>query len=477
MKRFRPPAFFFIFVLLLSFSSGARALEEKEIALSEIPLSLEESIKIATQNNRDIQTAVHDFKISGKKIAETKAQFGFNVKLDGNWQRVHDSTSFTTLTYDPMDISGMFAPGTLVLPAGTPLYVANPMPTMNSMPLNKKNSRTMDVTLSKPLLTFGKKPNSLAAMRRGMNISELDVERIELDITMNTVESFFNFLLAKQAYQVMKDNLTLMQDHLAAAQLRYEQGTIPFFDVIRSEVDVEDAKEKLTTAETGLTLARMAFNNTIGLPVERKTDVRFTPTDENINLPQVDEFIDRALKTRVEVRQLQLAQEQVEFGAKTNRNTPMVSLAIMRNLLSSGSAFSSSDTWRYVVAYETNIFDDGLARSRMAQADREKEKLVLSEVDLREGIILQTQQAYQNLLETQKRVKTSQAILRQAEKAREMATIGHEQGVTSQIDWKDAMFGYTQAQLNLANALVGLQVAKAKLANAVGLASLDDFIE
>ena len=121
------------------------------------------------------------------------------------------------------------------------------------------------------------------------------------------------------------------------------------------------------------------------------------------------------------------------------------------------------------------LYDSGLARARVRQGKEQVHMLGLKEVDVREGIILQTQQAYLNLEEALKRVETSNAIMRQATRAREMADVGHDQGVTSELDWKDALHGELQAGLNLAKAEFDLQMAKAILANTLGIENLDEF--
>lgn len=476
MRVFHFRAMILLFVIALARPCPAAEFQEIEDSINnETPLvlTLEQAVEIATKNNRDLKSSIHDFRIADRQIAEARSQFGFKLSMDGNWQRTHDSSSFSMLTYDPVDISGYFAPGTLVTPAGTPLYVASPMPTLRSMPLSSKNGETLDLTLSKPILTFGKKPKSILLRGHGRDISELEVTRLENDVALQVRESFFNYLFAQGAYVVMEKNLTVAQDHLRAAKLRFQEGMIPEFDVIRAEVEVEQAREKLASMDTAVTLTRMAFNNVLGLPVERPTNLVYDYSDALLpDLMNVEEYVDFALRNRVEMRQLQLAREQAGLGAELNKNTPMVSFAAMRNVISKGSSFSSSNTWRYVVAYQMDLFDDGLAHSRVTQGLEQVEKLRLQEQNLREGIILQTHQAYQNLLDAQKRLKTGEAIMRQGGKAYEMATIGYEQGVTTEIEWNDAHLGFTQAELNLAKAHIDLEVAMAQLANAVGIRDL-----
>lgn len=480
----------FIFTPLLLLAAlllpcAATAFEEREITLDQAPLSLDQAVNLAKKNNRQIQESVHDFNVTQKKIAETRAQFNPGLLLAGDWQRVHDPSSFTIAAYSPKAF--MFAtdttvlnlsttpPSASVITTGTAVPYAEPTAPI-SAPLSAKNSRTLDLTFSVPLLTFGTRGKSIKAQRLGRDTAELDVDRISLDVSLNTKESFFNYVLALAGLEVMKKNLTLAEEHLAGTNARYEQGTIPYFDVIRAEVSVADSKEQLTTAQTGVNLARMALNNVIGVPVERDTRVRYElGSVETPKLAPVEKYVDFALTNRVELIQLQHATNQARLGAQLSKNRPMVAFAYRRNLLSSGSSFSSENSWRYVVSYQMQMYDSGVARARVRQGVETAQRLELQAVDVREGIILQTQQAYLNLDEAVKRMDTSKAIMRQAARAREMADVGYGQGVVSELDWKDALFGELQAGLNLNKAEFDLQMAKARLARAIGLENLEDF--
>ena len=475
-----------LLLMVTTLPRAAAAFEDMEITLEQAPLTLDQALDLAQNNNRQIQQSIHDFNIAQKQVSETRAQFNPGLKMEGNWQRVHDPSSFPMLAYDTRtfllstnttEITDPYSvpPTMTTLPAGTSVTFASPTAPI-SAPLSAKQGRTLDLTFSMPLLTFGTRNKSIKAQRLGRDSSELDVERVSLDVALDTKEAFFNYMLAQGALEVMQKNLTLAEEHLAGANARYEQGTIPYFDVIRAEVSVSEAREQLTSAQTGVDLARMALNNILGLPVDKDTQVRYEPGIYSVpDLAPADEYVEFALANRVELVQMQLARKRAGLGAQLSKNRPMVSLAYMRNIVSHGSSFSSENSWRYVLAYEMQLYDSGLARARVRQGKETEQRLALQAVDLREGIILQTRQACLNLEESLKRLETSQAIMRQATRAREMAEVGHQQGVTSELDWKDALFGEMQAGLNLVNAEFDLQMAKARLARAIGLEKLEDF--
>jgi len=74
-------------------------------------------------------------------------------------------------------------------------------------------------------------------------------------------------------------------------------------------------------------------------------------------------------------------------------------------------------------------------------------------------------------------VKTSEAILEQANEAVRMAEAGYKEGVTTNIELIDAQQGLDGVRLNHARALFDYQVSLAKLANAVGVLEVKNLFQ
>jgi len=465
------------FVILLLIISPVMSLADTEISLKDVPLSIDKAVQIAFEKSRALKQAMIDYETSDKKLEETKSQFGFDLKLSGNYQRVEDSSSLSmaSILYMPQDISGYFATTSLTMP-GVPIYTAAPTPTiqMNEFKLNKVWQHSADAELTKPLFLFGKKRDAIQASRLQKKSSSLDVEIEKLELTKSVKQGFYNLLLMMEVVKVQEEAVNQADSHLNAAKTRFEVGVSPKFDVIMAEVEVATAREELTTAQKGLELTRMAFNNLIGLPVSMKTRISDKGAYELINLKPIDFYLQIAFENRVEINQIEYAKDMALASSRLSRLRPTIAFSGTYNIEQRGSGFGSENSWRAILAGEIPIFDNGTSKAQIAQARKLHEKLELNMVDLKEGIELQVEQAYLSLLEASQRIDTSAAVLKSAEEAYRMADAGFKEGVTANIDLIDAEHGLTQAKLNRANANFDYEIQKAGLARACGLDSLSN---
>jgi len=135
--------------------------------------------------------------------------------------------------------------------------------------------------------------------------------------------------------------------------------------------------------------------------------------------------------------------------------------------------FLGQDSWRAVVACEMPLYDDKLARSKVAQSKLRERDLELKETDLINGIKIQVQNAYLETTEAEGRLETSESILKAAEEGYRIASLSYKEGLATEIDVLDAAHNLTGAGLNHAKARYDYEIAKADLAFACGAPSIE----
>lgn len=65
-----------------------------------------------------------------------------------------------------------------------------------------------------------------------------------------------------------------MQAHLDTVNAKYAAGTVAKSDVLRSQVELADAKQNLVNAENNYDLSISSLNNLIGLPIDTKINIQ-----------------------------------------------------------------------------------------------------------------------------------------------------------------------------------------------------------
>ncbi|MEW5946472.1 MAG: TolC family protein, partial [bacterium] len=168
-------------------------------------LTLDEALAEALENNRELQEARAGVGISGGEWKEARASRGFTAKLQGGWRRVEDAVTFRSLFLTPRTnfISLNQSPPPDILIGDAPAGASDSVlltyePTVASVQVSEKETRTLDFVVTKPLYTFGRLGGRVKVSRLGHERDLLEVKRVRLKVTGEVKEAFFNVLLADE---------------------------------------------------------------------------------------------------------------------------------------------------------------------------------------------------------------------------------------------------------------------------------------
>ncbi|HOC94158.1 MAG TPA: TolC family protein [bacterium] len=463
------------------------AMGESVISSGDV-LTLDEAINIAMANNKEIAEARQGVSVSMHKVREAKSAGGVSFGLQGQISRTEETSEMTSASptpayYDttmPFDYMGNNPSYT---PPANPLDMSHTITTLtgpvktSSITIGDKESKNVVFSLKKPLYTFGKISRGISIAKNGYRSEELNLLRVRQKVILDVQTAYYYCLLAEEGVRVSEEALKQAQSHLDAATARFNAGAVPEFDVIRARVDVASAQEQLTTARSGLSLAKKALNNVLGLPLN--TGFKYVLPDKmemNFTL-SVDKCKEIALNNRIDLQRLRMTTQQIELGADAQRMRPVVAFTANYGIVAEGSLFAKDDTWTAAVAVDVPLFDSGASHSKVAGSKATADKLRITESRLVDGINLEVEAAFDSMKEAQARVETSATIVEQAKEAVRMAEQGYENGVTPHINVIDAQTALTGALMNHAKALYDLETAMAKLAYAMGLDSIQQSYE
>jgi outer membrane protein TolC len=444
----------------------------REISLADAPLTLDKAVETALSANRSVRSADLAAESAEKKLAETKSRFGLSLNLNGNYQRVESSSklSFPLSYYEvaPVNISGsnLFA-------------ISNPVPKIQLIEysLNPEWQHTGDLNVVKPVFTFGKKEKAVSAARKGKEIASLDSELARINLAAEVKSLFHSAILAGEAVKLLESSVLRSESHMKDVVELFNSGLGIKLDVIRSEVELQSAREKLATARKNRTLAMRALANLVGLPYEKELTITDRGAFGYIELAPLERYLELAARNRPEFEQIQKGRDAAVLMSELEQNKPNIAFVGQWSFHSRGSMFTPQDSWRAVLAVEYPFFDQGLASAKAAQARLRADDLDLKTVDLSNGVKIQTEAAYLQIIEAKDRLETSRIILSAAEEGYRIASLSYKEGFATQLDVIDAEHNLTSAGLNFASAKRDYETAKAGLAAACGLVGFDSLAD
>lgn len=425
------------------------------------PMSLVDAINIALQQNANILKGKSDLEAAYGLVVQTKATV---------YPRLQGTAGFA---YDDATETPDF--GTLGSGAGT--AGATVFPTLTE----RWNG---GIRLSQSIYEGGRMRSAWRTARLTKEQALLQYQAVINDTMLDVRTAYFDVLLGEQEIVVQEASVKLLTTQLEDTTRRYEAGTVPKFNVLRAEVELANARPKLSRARNLFRIAKNNLANVLGynvpptvwedIPLRLTGKLEAQPYD--IALPSA---IARALARRPELAALQkgeLLRREDIVKAKSGR-LPTVEVYAG---YSARSPYYKDDFWSDVsgpnagVQMNWNLWDGQLTKGRVMQATALAERARVDYDDATRRIELEVRTAYSIFLEAREVLESQKKVLEQADEALRLANSRYEAGTGTQLDVLDAQTSLTDARTTNVRALREYSVALARLQRAVAWDVPDD---
>lgn len=398
------------------------------VMAAPVELTLQESVDLALENNPRVKIAMLDEMRAEAGLDEAKANRGFTLGYVHNAGR--------------SKMEGFSA----------------------------ENSFSNGLTLSVPIYTGGRLENAVDAAEIALESSRLGVDDTRQQLRMDTTNSYYSILQSQNQVTIYEQTVESLEEHLKNVKAQYHVGTVAKSDVLRSEVELADAQQSLIKAENARELSVSNFNNVVGLPLD--TDVRVT---EELGYEKYDlvlaDCIAYALEHRADGKQAQLAIDAAEEYKSIAKSGYRPTLAATASNGWSDSDFpgTEDESWQIGAKLSWNLFDSGLTRAQVRQAEADIEAAKEQARQKQDAIQLEVRTAYLDVKEAEKRIHTSSVSVEKAEEDLKIARVRYNAGVGTNLDVMDAQVALTTAKTNYVQSLYDYNTSKAELDRAMGI--------
>jgi outer membrane protein TolC len=148
---------------------------------------------------------------------------------------------------------------------------------------------------------------------------------------------------------------------------------------------------------------------------------------------------------------------------------PQFSLTGSYTLTPDNSGLAAEDhVWQVGAGISLNLFDAGLIRSRVRQAEASRDTAAGALEQARQLVSNDVRRALAVLRQAQVNRQTTAANVEQAQEALRIAQVRYRAGVSTNVEVTDAQVALTQAQTNQVNSEYDFLDAQAGLAGALG---------
>ena len=273
------------------------------------------------------------------------------------------------------------------------------------------------VTASYPLYTSGKAEANIDSGVLGLKAAELSTERSRENLKLDVIKAYYDALEARRTVDVRQETVDKYQDHYTNVSQLYAAGSKARIDVIRSSVELSNAAQDLIKAQNSYEVDLATLRNYLNIdrsePLTLTDDFVYDTFDISLS-----DCIGYALRSRKDLLADRYTLQQKELAVKEAKAglRPSVSLSagtgLSQNFEPEGR---DSHSWNAGVAASWNLFDSGVTRAAIDEAEAAREKAALSLEKARQDVDLAVREAYYNMREAEHRMSSTSDAVGQAQ--------------------------------------------------------------
>lgn len=408
--------------------------EEVEVNTQQ-PITLEQAIELSLKNNKDIEVARLQVERAEAELRQERAALYPTLDLTSGLT-YNDSAFLDSLTQQRID-SGI-----------------------SEQSFIDREDSSFDFNgglgIGYDIYDGGRRGASIRAARKQLRSEELDLERIVEQNRFETSRDYYNLQNNDAQVEIQEAAVEDASQTLRDAELLERAGLGTRFDVLRAEVELAQARQRLTTAIANQNIARRQLAET--LSIDHSTDLATADAIEEAGTWNLElaETIVQAFKNRAELEQLLLQRE-------INQEQRTIQLSATRPRLSAEANYTTNDDFedefdlsdRYSVGLnlQWRLFDGGSARAGADQAEVDAEISETQFADQRNQIRFAVEQAFFQLESNQNNIGTATKEVELAEESLRLARLRFQAGVGTQTDVIEAQTQLTTARGNLLSSI------------------------
>ena len=335
----------------------------------------------------------------------------------------------------------------------------------------RSDSNSLSLSGSLPIYSGGKNQANIKSSEIGVDTAKLATEREQENLKLSVIKAYYDALEARKNIDVNQESVDNYQAHLTNVQQLYSAGSKAKIDVLRSSVELSNAQQTLIKSQNAYEVKLATLRNYLNMdreePLSLTTDFAYDRFDTSMA-----EAIAYAYGNRKDLLSDEYVVEQKELAIKAAKAgfLPTVSLSVglgQSNDFHPGS--DSSQNWSAGVGVKWNIFDSGVTRAQVDEAEVARDVARLTLEKDKETVDLNLRTAYYNMREAEKRFNSTSEAVNQAEEDYYIATEKYRAGEGLMLDIIDAQLALSTAKLNYISAQYDYARYKAEVENAMGI--------
>ena len=341
--------------------------------------------------------------------------------------------------------------------------------------INPEDEYNFITSFSQPIFTGFALINQYKIASMGLDVAEISEKLTRQDIILDAKNAYFSILKSQKLMDVAEDTVKQVTAQKEVAENMYQVGMSPLNDLLQSQVQLANDKQRFITAQNNLEISKSQFNTLLRRPVNAPVAIvdilDYTPFDQDINycLAQANQ---NRLELQVADLEVQIAQKDYQLSKRNYFPSIDLTGTLSRRGtdwdVDGGEGIADKKFWDIRATASWDFWEWGRTRygvkeklSRLSQAKYGKENIL-------DNIELEVKQAFLRTKESEKNITTIEKAIEQAKENLRITEERYKEQVSTTTDVLVAQTLLTETMTNYYNALYDFKIAKSVLYRAIG---------
>jgi outer membrane protein TolC len=413
---------------------------------------LDDAVRIATGNNRDLRNSVLNVTKARETVAQAKT----------NYFPVLNSYVLAGVPLQPLKFTvpaGSFG----TYPSGGP----NPA-TNSSISSPVRFGAYIDASAAQPLTQLYKVKLAVEQARVGTELAQESVRGQKQETTRQVKDTYYQLAQFQSQVESAKAAVKALIELCALTERRLSAQTVLASDSLTVKAKLKQQRYQLLALQDSFELQKQSLNHLLGRDLRTQFTVEMQPV-EDIAESDVEIARKQALEQRPEVREARLQTKSAQLDVRRERAEYIPDLSLAVNYLSFQNVnFLPQNAGSAGFALKWQPYDWGYKKHRIRELKAAADQKSTTEQDAEQRVLLDVEDKFRKLGET-RMLLDAQTEEREAEQAklREMTDQFTQQSALLP-DLLRQQAAVSQADAQYQQALAGFWTARAEFEKAIG---------
>lgn len=330
-----------------------------------------------------------------------------------------------------------------------------------------RGALTGQVGLMFPLDTGGRLSSVIQGVEALSSAAASDRSSVERDVALETKTAYHRALLAQATVGVYQNLVEEEEERVRVADASFREGKIAKYDLLRNQAGLADSQQQLANAERDTQIAMIDLKTVLG--VSQGSDISladrlaYAPVTDTL-----DSYLAQAAKNRPELQAARSRTNSAESNVAVTKSAyrPQVYVSAMQGVTASSGNTDSGFTAGLSIGIP--LVDGGVRRASVKEAESMLQTMKQEEQQALLGVQQDVHTVWAEVQAADKNVKLSEAAVVHAEEDYRVIKLRYEAGKAINVEVLDALASLVRAQNNRLTALYEHNIARDRLARAIG---------